>query len=51
LYFSLVLEIAQRVLDIFVDALCEQLVGGGDAIGRLDDLVPWRLEDAMNSCD
>jgi hypothetical protein len=37
------------LLDVLVDALGKQLVRGGNAIGRLEDLVPWRLEDAASN--
>ncbi|KAL1836980.1 hypothetical protein VTK73DRAFT_4860 [Phialemonium thermophilum] len=46
LHLALVLEGAQRLLDVLLDALREQLVRGGDGVGRLQDLIPGRLEDA-----
>ncbi len=48
LHLLLVLEVAEGLLDVLLDALGEQLVRGGDAVGRLEDLVPWRLEDAAS---
>jgi hypothetical protein len=49
LHLLLVLEVPERLLDVLVDALGEQLVGGGNAIGGLEDLVPWSLENAADS--
>lgn len=46
LHLLLVLEAAQRLFDIFLDSLGKYLVGRGDRVGRLKDLVPWPLEDA-----
>lgn len=47
LHLLLVLEVPEGLLDVLVDALGKQLVRGGNAIGRLEDLVPGRLEDAV----
>lgn len=35
------------MLNVLLDAIGELMVGVGDALDRVDDSVPWGLEDTM----
>lgn len=37
------------MFDIFLDALSEQVMGCSNGVGRLKDLIPWCLEDALRN--
>lgn len=43
-----VVEVAERELEVFFDALAEDVVGVGDGLDGVNDSIPWGLKDAMD---